>query len=113
MENLIINKLGDKGNLVAFSKSNYRSKHPNNIVVFNSNIIIDNKKCWFGDIDVTISKDKLLELSKELNNTIYILYEMDARFEHEEKPNIENFVIKFFPNGTYELHKRLKEYYNM
>ena len=105
--------LGEKGTVITFNKSKYRRSHPNNIIVFNSNVIIDNKKYWFGDIDVTLSKDKLVELSKDLDDTIYILYEKDGRYEHENNPNIDNYVIKFQPDGSYDLNKRLKEYYDI
>lgn len=106
-------KLGINGNMISYSKSSYRRANPNNIVVFNSNIIIDNVKVWYGDIDITISKGNLIDISKDLNKIVYILYEMDARFDKEENPNIKNYVVKINPDGTIELNKRLKEFYNI
>lgn len=113
MRKIIENKLGEIGTIISFSKSDYRKHHPDNIVVFNSNIIVDNKKYWFGDIDVTLSKEKLIDLSKQLNNTIYILYEMDGRYDYENNPNIDNYVIKFNSDGTFKLNKRLKDFYDI
>lgn len=113
MIQLIHQKLGPIGNLISFSKSTYRKLYPNNVIVFNSNLIIDGEKIWYGDIDVTKSKNELIELSKELNKTIYILYEMDGRFSNEESPLINNYVVKIDPNENINLHKRLVDFYKL
>lgn len=113
MYELITEELGEIGTLITFSKSEYIRRNPKNIVVFNSNIIINNEKYWYGDIDISLNKHKLINLSKIFNETIYILYEKDCRYETEHNPNINNYVIKFEPNGDYKLHNRLKEYYTI
>lgn len=113
MDELIQKKLGPIGNLISYSKSTYRKVYPNNIVVFNSNLIIDGEKMWYGDIDITKSKNILIELSNELNKTIYILYEMDGRFENEDSPKIDNYVVKVQPNEKIILNKRLTDFYNI
>jgi hypothetical protein len=73
--------------MVGGSKSYYCEKHPQNMVIFNANII-DKKlgKVWYGDLDLTIDGVKLAEIAKKLNTTLYVLSEMDCRFESEKKP---------------------------
>jgi len=71
------------GRLMAGSKSLYRKAYPDNFAVFNANIITDNGKIWYGDIDVTLDEPKLLRIAKETDTDLYILREMDCRFEHE------------------------------
>ena len=93
--------LGRPGGIIGGSKSGYRREHPDNDPVFNSNIVVETKdpilqknkyeKIWYGDIDLTLSKDKLEDLAKELGRTIYVLSEHDGRFENEETPNIQNY----------------------
>ena len=113
---LICEKLGYYGNMVSGSKSGYRKAFPKNLVIFNANLCTKEGKIWYGDIDITIKKDVLIELAYELNETLYILYEMDCRFENEYKPLIKNHVVRFTPEReiiigdqykNYELHKML------
>lgn len=105
--------LGMQGMLVSMSKSGYRDANPDNIVVFNSNVCTISEKIWFGDLDITRSKVKLQKLAHMLNETIYVLYEMDGRFNHEENPLIGNYVVKFNPDDTYEIAENIKKYYSL
>ncbi len=106
--------LGIPGKMISFSKSGYRQHYPDNFVVFNSNICTrEDGKVWYGDIDVTVSKQDLIEVAKTLNRDIYILYEMDARFENEDVPLFNNYVIKFCPNGTWTINPKYEEYYKL
>lgn len=74
------------GRLICASKSGYYDKHPNNLIVFNSNVITKKSgKVWYGDLDVTLDFDNLKNVADELNEDLYILREMDARFENENK----------------------------
>lgn len=91
--------LGSNGSLISWSKSKYREEHPENLVVFNSNVCTKNGKIWYGDIDVTRNKEVLLMLSNAIEEEIYILREMDGRFENEETPKIDRFAAKFTPSG--------------
>ena len=70
MDEKIFKHLGGEGAMISASKSGYRKKHPKNLVVFNSNVCIGLKKVWWGDLDITLSKNKLISLSKELNDVI-------------------------------------------
>ncbi len=75
------------GRMISGSKSFYRSQFPNNKVIFNANIVVESQgKVWYGDIDITRDEEQLQEIANELGENIYILYEMDARFENENKP---------------------------
>jgi len=75
------------GRMISGSKSGYRDRYPENLVVFNANIVTKKRgKVWHGDLDVTIDEPKLSEVSKKLGENLYILYEMDARFENENMP---------------------------
>ena len=72
------------GRMISGSKSGYHSQHQANLVVFNGNIIIEKHgKIWFGDIDITLEREKLQAIANELNRDLYILREHDARFENE------------------------------
>lgn len=112
MENLLY-KLGWPGRMISASKSGYRDQYPDNLSIFNANVCTDEGKIWWGDIDVTISKDDLTNLAVELGKTIYVLYEMDGRFENEDNPKISEAVVKFFPDGTFEIRKDLRQYHNL
>ena len=103
-------RLGMRGRMISFSKSGYVQKNPDNLVVFNSNVCIDDGKIWFGDLDVSLSYNTLSGLSKELGKTVYVLTEMDGRFENEENPRLGGAVIKFFPEGGHELTSALSYY---
>ena len=72
------------GRMISGSKSGYMSRNPNNNVVFNANIVTKKSgKVWHGDLDITLDIDKLKSVAVKLNEDLYILREMDARFENE------------------------------
>lgn len=78
------------GRMVSDSKSGYDQLYPNNVVVFNGNICTKTYgKIWYGDLDVTKDEAKLMELAKALGEDLYILREMDARFENEKAPRFD------------------------
>ena len=80
------------GRMIGFSKTEYRYENPDNKVLFNANIFIEGiGKVWYGDLDLTLSKRALTEIATELNSTLYILSELDGRFENE---NLEIDVVK-------------------
>ena len=69
--------------MISGSKSLYRDKYPNHKVFFNANIVVPKYgKIWWGDLDVTRDFKPLLEVSKEIELPLYVLREMDARFEN-------------------------------
>lgn len=81
------------GRMICGSKSLYREKYPNHKVCFNSNVVAKTHgKIWYGDLDLTLDREKLQEIANMLNDTLYVLYEMDGRFENENQP------IEFYKN---------------
>ena len=110
MENRVT-QLGYPGAMISWSKSGYRDKYPKNLAIFNANICTEGEVIWYGDLDVSLKKDTLIELAVARKETIYVLYEMDGRFENTDNPLIHKYVIKFEPDGTYELRDTLKDYY--
>lgn len=98
LESLIYDLLGPNGKLISGSKSIYLYDNPKNLVVFNANLVIDGKKVWYGDIDVTLSCERLKTISSYTNKKVYVLSEMDARFENENKPKVENAIVEVHKN---------------
>lgn len=74
------------GRMIGFSKSYYRETHPDNKVVFNANIFtLEDGKIWYGDLDLTLDETELKKVAQEIGKKLYVLYEMDGRFENEEQ----------------------------
>jgi len=113
MEKLLNEILGWPGHIVSGSKTFYREKNPTHLVIFNANVCTDAGKVWWGDVDVTISKNDLSQLAKESGKTIYVLYEIDGRFENEKDPKLDQAAIKFMPDGSFEINESLKKYYSL
>jgi hypothetical protein len=73
--------------MISGSKSGYKEKYPDHKVVFNANIVIKSRgKVWYGDIDLTLDREDLRFIANDLKEPLYVLYEMDARFENENQP---------------------------
>lgn len=73
-----------KNRLIAGSKTRYRKIYTDHLIMFNANIVTDDGKIWYGDLNINIDEEKLKKVAKESKKDLYILYEMDARFEHEK-----------------------------
>lgn len=85
--------LGHPGKMISGSKGMYSHSNPDHIVVFNANLVLKSRgKIWYGDLDLTVSYDVLRKVREQIKEDIYVLYEMDARFDREEKPRFENFA---------------------
>ena len=75
------------GRMIAGSKWQYTEKHPEDLIIFNANIVIPNYgKIWYGDVNLTKDYKVLKRIAECLNETLYILWEMDCRFGSENKP---------------------------
>jgi hypothetical protein len=103
MEHIINEVLGYNGRMISGSKSGYKKLFPVNAAVFNANLCTTEGKFWYGDIDLTVDKDKLVILAKEFDKDIYVLYETDARFENEDKPLLQHAIVIFKKSGLIEL----------
>jgi hypothetical protein len=108
---IVTKKLGIKGSIITSSKGRYRYNNPNNIVVFNANIVSNKKVIWHGDIDISVDYKKLINIGKEIGK-YYIIHEMDGRFEKASKPDTTNFVAMVDGNGIILDHKHEYKYVN-
>jgi hypothetical protein len=91
MSNFFIKEGFNLGRMVSFSKSSYREKYPDNEVYFNANIfVLGEGKIWYGDVDVTKDMTSLQNIAREIGKDLYVLSEMDGRFENE---NLEDSEI--------------------
>lgn len=78
------------GKMISHSKSLYREKYPYNEVYFNCNVfILGEGKIWYGDLDVTKEIGVLTRIASKLEKDLFILREMDGRFEKSELTDSE------------------------
>jgi len=78
------------GRVLSMSKTSYQDKYPGNHVLFNANIfVLGEGKVWYGDIDITRDFDALHNIAVQIGKTLFILREMDGRFENESLPDEE------------------------
>jgi hypothetical protein len=104
---IILSHLGINGRMISGSKSGYCKNFPKSIAVFNANIIAETspsiyEKIWFGDLDITNDEVAIRKIALELGCKIWVLPELAARFEHEEKPLMGQYI--FMTDGKdYEL----------
>jgi hypothetical protein len=84
--------------MIAYSKSTYLSKRPNNKAIFNANVVTSQGKIWWGDLDLTDDSEKLQHVSDELGCNLYVLHEMHYRFGKESRPfhEVEKLAVKKF-----------------
>ncbi len=98
IENIVCNLLRFQGRLICGSKSLYKELHPDHTVVFNANLYTkEDGKVWYGDIDLTLDSGKLQDIANQSGKTIYILREMDGRFENENNPLLGRAVDTVYP----------------
>ena len=97
--------LGSNGKMISYSKSTYREKYADHLVIFNANLCTKNKKIWYGDLDITLEKSNLSTVAVALGMDLYVLRELDGRFENEADPKTDQYVIAFKADGTWEIGK--------
>ena len=55
--------------------------------VWNANIVTKKQgKVWFGDVDITKDAAVLKDIAAEAGEPLYVLREMDCRFDTESDP---------------------------
>jgi hypothetical protein len=96
--------------MIGGSKVSYSTKHPDDLTVFNANILTsEHGKVWHGDLNLTEDYLVLKEIAKTLNTDLYILWESDARFGEEKKP-LEELLGKAVWNTSLEEQPTKKWY---
>lgn len=105
---LLNEKVGHLGRMISYSKSTYSIKNPDNFVVFNANICTATERVWWGDLDLTLSKESLISAAVEANEDIYVFYELDVSLE--DTFNVNDAVVIFHGDGTYEVNRKYKGY---
>ena len=76
--------------MISYSKSIYRQRNPDNEVYFNANIfVLGEGKVWLGDLDVTKDRETLQKIATEIGKDLYIVRELDGRFENENLKDSE------------------------
>ena len=124
LRTILIETVGPMGRMISASKSGYRERNPENIAVFNSNLVLleagekfgletRHGKVWFGDIDVTKDRNQLKDLAKRSGCDVVILSEMDGRFENEKDPLLDRFIYRVSPSGTETLGRDWSERYDI
>jgi hypothetical protein len=85
--------LGWAGVMLSGSKRAPKSKLGTHFVVWNSNIVVEGYgKVWYGDFDITEAEETLKALARDFGRKVYVLREMDGRFEYEGSPKTEKAV---------------------
>ena len=94
MVEVAVKHLGPYPAMLDGDKMQYRKENPNSTVLYNGNVVTRTAKVWYGDIDVTKNIENLTALARELGESVYVLREMDARFDTHDNPNFENAVFE-------------------
>jgi len=85
------------GRMISATKSSPKG----HVCIFNANVCSNSRgKFWYGDIDLTADINELRKLAREEGEEIFILREMDARFEHEANSKLNKAVAIVRPDGT-------------
>ena len=67
--------------------SAHKTSPPGHKCVWNANIVTKSQgKVWFGDVNITKDSPLLKEIAAEAGEPLYVLREMDCRFETERDP---------------------------
>jgi hypothetical protein len=80
MSELAESKLGPKGRLLTIDKGLYLEKYPNNVIAFNTNVIIGGYIVWSGDLDITESIDDLKELASKTESAVHVRHKLAGIF---------------------------------
>ena len=85
--------IGEMGRMISGAKVAPKG----HVCVWNGNVIVEGKKVWYGDIDLTKDAKRLQLAANELKQPLYILREMDARFDQERNPDLSKAVATINP----------------
>lgn len=97
--------LGPVDRMLCQSKSCYRAAHRDHVILFNANLVTESRgKIWFGDLDLTIDRERLLRLADSLGEPLYVLREFDARFRAARDPALHQAVTVIAPSAGDAAH---------
>jgi hypothetical protein len=100
--------LGAPGRLLAPSKTEYRALFPTNVFLPNGNLFTETAKIWFGDLDLTLDEEAVVEIARRARKTVYVLHEHDGRVAGRERnPDLHAAVLVARGHGTVELGSRV------
>lgn len=96
INSVLFNKtIGRNGRMISGVKSAYLKVYPENMVLFNANLVVEVEnefiKVWDGDLDLTFDHAKLLKLSELSERKLYVLKEIDS----ENSPVINNYIASY------------------
>lgn len=90
--------VGWPGRMIGGSKSGYRTSYPANVPVFNANLCtLSAGKFWYGDLDLSRDLGSLKKLAARIEEDVYVLREMDCRFDTEAIPRFEVAICRIDP----------------
>lgn len=86
------------GRILSEHKSEYKKLYSTDHILFNANVFtLEEGKIWYGDINLTQEYNLLQSISEQLDRDIYILNELDGRYDNEFLPSskiIEKAICK-------------------
>lgn len=85
------------------SKSEYHRRFPENVVSFNANVFLDDRKVWWGDVDLTLSWGALKELAVRTGKRVRVLPEMAARFHLEANPAFDQALVDITASEGFQI----------
>lgn len=87
--------------LIAASKIGYMRRHPQHAVIFNATIADSTgRRLWWGDVDLTIDEDILVQLAERVGLDLHVYYEGDSRRGFVDRIDPTNTVLLVHPDGT-------------
>ena len=87
---IAVKHLGFEGRCYG-SMSEYRARNVDHLTIKNANVCTrEHGKIWWGDLDVTETVGELRALARELGVIVFVLREMEARFENADAPRLHN-----------------------
>jgi len=93
MFQILYDNIGVPGRMMSGNKRGPKG----HICYWNANIIVEGKKVWYGDLDMTADKKSLQKIANEIGKPLYILTEHMARFDNELNPKVDEAVAIIQP----------------
>lgn len=96
----IFSAMGLPIGLCVGSKSGYRQRHPDHEFYPNANVFsLRLGKIWWGDLDLNVHGRALQKIARIMGERLYVLREMDGRFENMTRPATEARYVAIWHTG--------------